>query len=78
MPPHTEFKFVTTRLSGFAPRPGDVGYFNWADVSEMLTRYGMEGWKVSQMTANRLSEDTVVYAFVLERSLSVPQTRKTR
>ena len=78
MPAHTEFKFVTTRLTGFGPHPGDVKYFNWADVSEMLTRYGLDGWKVSQMTATKLSEDSVVYSFVLERALFAPQTKRTR
>ena len=77
MPGHMEYKFVTTKLSGLVPKAGEH-YFNWADVSEMLSRYGADGWTVRQMNSTRLGDDSVVYAFVLERALPAPLPRRTR
>ncbi len=78
VPVQTEYKFITTRLRGFGPVPGDAKYFNWADVAEMLSRYGAEGWKVNQMTATEVGDDDIVYAFVLERPGVGPVRRRTR
>ncbi len=77
MPSATEYKFITTRLSGFARAPSDAKYFNWADVAEMLTRYGSDGWRVSHMTATEVEKDSVLYSFVLERPAAYAQRKRT-
>ena len=78
MPFRTEYKFITTRISRLAPSPNDPNYFNWSDVSEMLTRYGLEGWKVGQVSETRLDDDSVLFAFVLERPLGPGPQRRQR
>ncbi len=75
MPHHIEYKFVTTRPARISPAQGDASYYNWADVSEMLTRYGAEGWRISQMSGTKVGDDSVLYAFVLERAVSSPLQR---
>ena len=76
MPVRTEYKFVTMRLKGLASAQSDTGYFNWSDVSDMLTKYGADGWTLGHMTASKLGEDAALYAFVLQRPLGAqPQKR---
>ena len=78
MASHTEYKFITTRIGGLTPSPNDPAYFNWSDVSEMLTRYGLEGWKVGQVSETRLDENSVLFAFVLERAVGPSPQRRQR
>jgi hypothetical protein len=73
-----EYKFVTTKVRGLSPSPHDASYFNWADISDMLTRYGMDGWRVAHMNTVQVSEDTVLCAFTLERAVVPLPTRKPR
>ena len=60
------------------PSPNDPAYFNWSDVSEMLTRYGLEGWRVGQVSETRLDENSVLFAFVLERPVGPASQRRQR
>jgi hypothetical protein len=74
---HTEYKFVTAKISGLNPTGGE-GYFNWADVTEMLSRYGSGGWTVAHVTGTKFGDDSMLYAFVLERPLAAQQQKKPK
>jgi len=87
MPTFTQYEFLTVTL-----RPSDAaaserqGHTRWAETSDLLTKFGMKGWKVAQVIATPIVTErkqagdsagetktvgSLLYTIILEQSTTI-------
>jgi hypothetical protein len=75
---HTEYRFLTTRITGFSAPVVDEQLTSWEETGANLTELSKKGWRLRQVLATPVSAennvDIVAYTIILERDITTVGT----